>query len=389
MGDVRQRILLEPSAEEHAEIRELWKRHSIAEDERDLPGLISTLTDDCVYELVGTGPRWEGHEGATRFYTGLLGAFPDIDFRLTDIVVGPQGVFEEADVTGTHEAEWLGIPPSGERLAWKVAILFPWDSERRLFSGKRVYTAGLPLPGGRKHEPLAGDDHRAAEVVAPVDPVDRVPRVAGVVRDGNRPERVTGLDRVPHRRPGALRRSRNERPGNQGQRCNQNDLPEHVFAMIERTYVRVKSRRDESSRVPDELVVGEDLAVLAEVADHVPVQRGIVRATELLERGSEGDMHRPADLLVEKRVVGKPVDLVVQPERDLAEPSRALVQVEHRVEEVAAAAGLRVDDPALLEAQADAVDLAPLKQRGECERDLAFGLPLEGARVDLAVGQAR
>jgi hypothetical protein len=145
--DVRQRLLLQPSTDEHAEIRELWKRHSIAEDERDLPGLISTLTEDCVYELVGTRRRWEGHEGATRFYTGLLGAFPDIDFQLTDIVIGPQGVFEEADVTGTHEAEWLDIPPSGERLAWKVAILFPWDPERRLFSGERVYTAGLPLPG--------------------------------------------------------------------------------------------------------------------------------------------------------------------------------------------------------------------------------------------------
>jgi predicted ester cyclase len=142
--DVRQRLLLDPTTDEHAEIRELWKRHSIAEDERDLPGLISTLTEDCVYELVGTAHRWEGHAGATRFYTGLLGAFPDIDFQLTDIVIGPQGVFEEADVTGTHDAEWLVIPPSGERLAWKVAILFPWDRERRLFSGERVYTAGLP-----------------------------------------------------------------------------------------------------------------------------------------------------------------------------------------------------------------------------------------------------
>jgi predicted ester cyclase len=145
--DVRQRLLLEPSTDEHGDIRELWKRHSIAEDQRDLPGLISTLTDDCVYQLVGTHHRWEGHEGATRFYTGLLGAFPDIDFQLTDIVIGPQGVFEEADVTGTHRAEWLGIPPSGEPLAWKVAILFPWNAERRLFSGERVYTAGLPLPG--------------------------------------------------------------------------------------------------------------------------------------------------------------------------------------------------------------------------------------------------
>ena len=147
MTDVRDLLARSVDADEYEAIRELWKRHSIAEDQRDIGGLLSTLTDDCVYELVGTEHAWHGHEGATRFYTGLLTAFPDIDFRLTDIVVGPQGVFEEADVTGTHETEWLGIPPSGESLAWKVAILFPWDSKRRLFSGERVYTAGLPLPG--------------------------------------------------------------------------------------------------------------------------------------------------------------------------------------------------------------------------------------------------
>jgi predicted ester cyclase len=139
----------EPAADEYGQIRELWKRHSIAEENRDLPGLLSTLTDDCVYELLQTGHRWEGHEGAARFYGGLLGAFPDVDFQLTDIVIGPQGVCEEADVSGTHEAAWLGIPPSGERLVWKVAIFFPWDTDRRLFRGERVYTAGLPLPQGK------------------------------------------------------------------------------------------------------------------------------------------------------------------------------------------------------------------------------------------------
>ena len=125
--------------DEYAEIRELWKVHSMAEDNRDLPGLISTLTEDCVYEVMGTGARWEGHEGATRFYTELLTAFPDIHFDLTDIVVGPQGVVEEAEVTATHEREWLDWEPSGERVEFRVVIFFPWDRERRLFRGEKVY----------------------------------------------------------------------------------------------------------------------------------------------------------------------------------------------------------------------------------------------------------
>jgi predicted ester cyclase len=144
--DVRELLAREATPEEYTEIRELWKRHSIAEDERDLAGLISTLTEDCVYELVQTGHRWEGHEGAARFYAGLLSAFPDIDFRLTDIVIGPQGVCEEANVTATHEGPWLGAEPTGQRLEWKVVIFFPWDPERRLFRGEKVYVDGLPLP---------------------------------------------------------------------------------------------------------------------------------------------------------------------------------------------------------------------------------------------------
>lgn len=75
--------------DEVAEIRELWKVHSIAEDNRDLPGLIPTLTEDCVYTIAGTNARWGGHEGATRFYAELLTAFPDIHFELDYIVIGP------------------------------------------------------------------------------------------------------------------------------------------------------------------------------------------------------------------------------------------------------------------------------------------------------------
>jgi hypothetical protein len=146
MGSVQEHVehdavvdLIRREPTDHDAIRELWKKHSLAEDARDLPGLISTLTPDCVYELAQTGHRWEGHDGAARFYTELLTAFPDIHFDLTDIVIGPQGVCEEARVTGTHKAPWIGNEPTDEFLTWRVVIFFPWDPERKLFRGEKVY----------------------------------------------------------------------------------------------------------------------------------------------------------------------------------------------------------------------------------------------------------
>src|SRR6185503_11172695 len=40
-------------------IKRLWVRHSIAEDARDIDGLVATLAQNCAYEMVPTGQRWE------------------------------------------------------------------------------------------------------------------------------------------------------------------------------------------------------------------------------------------------------------------------------------------------------------------------------------------
>jgi len=141
------RELLARTPDDYASVRELWKAHSLAEDRRDIAGLLATLTDDCVYELVLTGHRWERHEGATSFYGGLLTAFPDITFALTSIVVGPQGVCEEAVVTGTFTSSWLGIESSGEQMVWRNVIFFPWDPAARLFTGERIYSCFPDLLG--------------------------------------------------------------------------------------------------------------------------------------------------------------------------------------------------------------------------------------------------
>jgi predicted ester cyclase len=145
MEPIRARLARGFDPVELRRIKRLWVRHSIAEDRRDIEGLIATLVADCVYELVTTGQRWEGHAGARAFYSELFAAFPDNAFDLTEIVVGPQGVFEVARLTGTNLGPWAGAPPSGLPVDLEVLILFPWDPSSERFLGERIWVGG-PVP---------------------------------------------------------------------------------------------------------------------------------------------------------------------------------------------------------------------------------------------------
>ncbi len=137
--EARQRLSWPVAPEVHERIRRLWLQYSIAEEKRDLDGLLATLTPDCVYQVVPSGQRWEGHAGARSFYTSLFGAFPDAAFALQEIVIGPQGVFEAARLTGTHRGVWAGIAPTDRAFALTVLIYFPWDRDRQLFAGEKIF----------------------------------------------------------------------------------------------------------------------------------------------------------------------------------------------------------------------------------------------------------
>ena len=136
---IRSRLARRFDPAELRRIKRLWVRHSIAEDARDIEGLIATLDPDCVYEIVPTGQRWAGHDGARRFYSELFTAFPDNAFALSEIVIGPQGAFEVATLTGTNQGPWAGVPPSGLAVSFEVLILFPWDNVTERFSGERIW----------------------------------------------------------------------------------------------------------------------------------------------------------------------------------------------------------------------------------------------------------
>ena len=135
----RAQLAQKVSVEQYDAIKKLWIKHSKAEDARDLDGLISTLAEDCVYEIIPTSQRWEGHEGAREFYTTFLTAFPNVRFDLQDIVIGPQGVIEVTQMTGTHRGAWAGLEPTRNKVSVPIVIHFPWNASAGRFAGEKIY----------------------------------------------------------------------------------------------------------------------------------------------------------------------------------------------------------------------------------------------------------
>lgn len=144
---IQERLGWEITSELYNQIRALWVKHSKAEDARDMQGLIDTLAPDCVYEIIPTGQRWDGHSGARQFYLSFLGAFPDVKFTMSDIVIGPQGVFEVTEMIGTHKGPWAGMAPTGKPVRLRIIIHFPWDPQAQRFAGERIYFDRAALAG--------------------------------------------------------------------------------------------------------------------------------------------------------------------------------------------------------------------------------------------------
>jgi len=115
----------------------LWIEHARAENRRELERLIATLHEDCEYEVVPLGRRWQGKAEVRDFYRGLWHGIPDVKLTLLNRVDADDCVVEESEVFGRMEGPLFGIEPSGRDLRYRVVIFFPVRDG--LFSGERVY----------------------------------------------------------------------------------------------------------------------------------------------------------------------------------------------------------------------------------------------------------
>jgi steroid delta-isomerase-like uncharacterized protein len=123
----------------YEQVRDAWLQHSRNVGARNLDAVVTTLADDCVYEIVPIEQRWEGHDGARAFYQEMFDAFPDAKVKVENFVVGPQGVFQYGVMKATSKGWWGGLPPTGRLIELKLIVFFPWNAEVGKFAGERVW----------------------------------------------------------------------------------------------------------------------------------------------------------------------------------------------------------------------------------------------------------
>lgn len=113
---------------ERAAVENLYRAFS--DKNPDLLDLAVTSDWQDIPLAPGQGP---GPEGFKPLLAGFIAAFPDINIIVHDMLQEPGKIAVRAEITGTHQGEFMGIAPTGKRISVRL-------HEFHLLNGERVTT---------------------------------------------------------------------------------------------------------------------------------------------------------------------------------------------------------------------------------------------------------
>jgi steroid delta-isomerase-like uncharacterized protein len=115
---------------------DLVKEHMESENRHEYDATIETF-DHPRYELIGTGDVYDGPEEVARYFDETRTAFPDQRNELIALHHADDAVIVEANLYGTHEGPFRGLPPTGRGFEMRFVAVFVFDEERLVC--ERVY----------------------------------------------------------------------------------------------------------------------------------------------------------------------------------------------------------------------------------------------------------
>jgi len=81
------------------------------------------------YELIGTGDVYDGHDAVARYFEETRTAFPDQRNELIALHHCDDAVIVEANLYGTHEGSFRGLPATGRKFECQMAAMFVFNDE--------------------------------------------------------------------------------------------------------------------------------------------------------------------------------------------------------------------------------------------------------------------
>lgn len=99
-----------------ADLKEITRKWLDALNDRDLDGLDELVAEDVIVHSDNLPETLHGREAYKQAVGAFLQAFPDLNFKIEDVIVdvGGQKVAVRTTNTGTFQGELMGIPPTGK-----------------------------------------------------------------------------------------------------------------------------------------------------------------------------------------------------------------------------------------------------------------------------------
>ena len=89
------------------------------------------------YELIATGDVYDGAAEVSGYYREGRAAFPDQRNELIAMHHSDDAVIVEANLYGTHDGPFRGLPPTGRKFEMRFCAIFVFEADRLVC--ERVY----------------------------------------------------------------------------------------------------------------------------------------------------------------------------------------------------------------------------------------------------------
>lgn len=99
---------------EHKELVRRFQEEVI--DGGDLDRVDEFLADDYVGHSLAVPEDVRGPDGYRELIAGVRAGFPDFEATVEDLLVEDQKVVQRVTITGTHEGEFMEMPPTGNEV---------------------------------------------------------------------------------------------------------------------------------------------------------------------------------------------------------------------------------------------------------------------------------